>query len=391
VSDADDPAPGARLVLRPAWREGMPAAYLAGNSLGLQPASAAAAVQAELEAWARLGVEAWEDAATRWIDLAGRLDAPMARIVGARPEEVVVMNTLTVNLHLLLASFYRPAGDRTRIVVEAQAFPSDAYAVWSHPVLHGLDPESSLVTVTSPAEAAAVVDETVAVVVLAGVDYLTGALADIAAVTADVQEAGAFAVWDLAHAAGNVPLDLHGWGVDAACWCTYKYLNGGPGAPGAAFVAEHHHDRFRLAGWWGNDPATRFAMAPRFAAAAGAAGFAVSTPPILALAPLAAALEQFAEVGMPALRDRSLRLTSHLEAALDRIGADIATPRDPMRRGAQLSVRAGDAHAVCARMRDEHGVICDAREPDIVRMAPAPLYTTYEECDRAAAAFAACR
>jgi kynureninase len=390
VGDEDDPAPAAEGVLRPVWREGSPAAYMAGNSLGLQPLATAAAVGAELEAWAALGVEGWVEADVPWLDYAGRLTAPMARLVGAAPAEIVVMNTLTINLHLLLASFFRPSGRRSGIVVEAHAFPSDAYAVRSHAVLHGLDPDRCIVEVATAEDAAGAVDETTAVVVLAGVDYLTGRLADMGGVTAAIHAAGAFAVWDLAHAAGNVTLDLDGWGVDAACWCTYKYLNGGPGAPGAAFVHERHHDRFRLAGWWGNDPETRFAMAPRFSAAAGAAGFAVSTPSILALAPLRTALEQLDAVGIAGLRARSIRLTAYLEAELEQAGADIVTPRDPELRGAQLSVRTRDAHVLCDRMRREHGVICDAREPDIVRFAPAPLYTTYEECRRAAAAFAAC-
>jgi kynureninase len=389
--DAADPAPGRDEVLVPVSDDGTPAAYMAGNSLGLQPEAAAEALGTELGTWARLGVEGWSDGDHPWLGYAATLTEPMGRIVGADPSEVVVMNTLTINLHLLLASFYRPAGGRTRIVVEEHAFPSDAYAVWSHCELHGLDPASALVRVATPADVPGVLDDTTAVVVLAGVSYLSGELADVARITAAVHDAGAVAIWDMAHAAGNVPLDLRAWDVDAACWCTYKYLNGGPGAPGAAFVHQRHHDRFRLAGWWGNDEATRFVMAPEFAAAPGAAGFAVSTPTILGLAPLRAALAQLDAIGMAALRARSIRLTAYLERELDAAGAEIVTPRDPARRGAQLSVRTRDARGSCERMRLRHGVICDAREPDIVRFAPAPLYTSYGDCSRAAAAFAACR
>jgi kynureninase len=373
MDDHGDPAPARTRFALP------PEVYLAGNSLGLQPLAARAAIAARMDEWSSLAVEGWWDAG--WLDAADALRAPMARIVGAAPSEVTVMNTLTVNLHLLLAALYRPTPDRYRIVIDDDAFPSDSHAVASHVAWHGLDPRDAVVR--DPAA----IDATTAVVLRAGVSYLTGAAADIAAVTAAAHAVGALAVIDLAHAAGNVPLELRAWDVDAAAWCTYKYLNGGPGAPGAIYVHERHHDAPRLAGWWGVDAAERFRMEPDFVAGSGAAGFALSTPPVLGLAPLAASLAVFDEVGMPALRDRSVRLTGHLAERLAAVaGCEVLTPAAPDRRGCQLSVRAAGACDLAGRLRREHGVICDFREPDVLRFAPVPLITTYDECDRAAAA-----
>jgi kynureninase len=256
--------------------------------------------------------------------------------------------------------------------------------VQSHVAWHGLDPADAVVR--DPGA----IDHTTALVLLAGVSYLTGAAADIADLTAAAHAAGALAVIDLAHAAGNVPLRLRAWNVDAAAWCTYKYLNGGPGAPGAIYVHPRHHGAPRLAGWWGVDAAERFRMEPDFVAGPGAAGFALSTPPVLGLAPLAASLAIFDEVGMPALRARSVRLTGHLAERLDAIaGCEVLTPADPARRGCQLSVGVAAARDLAGRLRREHGVICDFREPDVLRFAPVPLITTYDECARAAAALAA--
>jgi len=327
-------------------------------------------------------VEGWWDAG--WLEMADALRPPLARIVGAEPADVAVMNTLTVNLHLLLAALYRPTPQRYRIVIDDDAFPSDSHAVQSHVAWHGLDPADAVVR--DPGA----IDGTTAVVLLAGVSYLTGAAADIAAVTAAAHAAGALAVIDLAHAAGNVPLALRADDVDAAAWCTYKYLHGGPGAPGAIYVHPRHHGVPRLAGWWGVDAAERFRMEPDFVAGPGAAGFALSTPPVLALAPLQASLAIFDEHGMPALRERSVRLTG---ALADRIsatrGCELLTSADPQRRGCQLSVRVPGAHELAGRLREDHGVICDVREPDVLRFAPVPLITTYEECARAATALEA--
>lgn len=375
MDDRSDPAPARDRFALP--RE----AYFAGNSLGLQPLAAREAVTRRLDEWATAAVEGWWDAG--WLDAADRLRAPLGRIVGARPDDVAVMNTLTVDLHLLLAALYRPTRERFRIVIDHDAFPSDSHAVASHVAWHGLDPADAV------RRDATAIDETVAVVLVAGVSYLTGARADLAAVTAAAHAAGALAVFDLAHAAGNVPVDLRDVDADAAAWCSYKYLNGGPGAPGAIYVHERHHGAPRLAGWWGVDAAERFRMEADFVAGPGAAGFALSTPPVLALAPLQASFDLFDEIGMDALRARSVRLTGHLEARLGEVpGVELLTPRDPEARGCQLSVRVPAARELAGRLRAEHGVVCDFREPDVLRFAPVPLITTYAECDRAASALA---
>jgi kynureninase len=328
----------------------------------------------------------------------------MARVVGARPEEVVVMNSLTVNLHLLLASFYRPTQDRFRIVIEDQAFPSDSYAVASHVAHRGFDPRQGVVRLAPRHGERLVRTEDVldhlgadaartAVLLLGGVNYLTGQYLDVAAITAAARDHGVVVGWDLAHAAGNVELALHEWGPDFAAWCTYKYLNGGPGSTGAAFVHERHLGASglpRLAGWWGTDPQVRFEMRPEVDPPATATAWAISNPPILSMAPLAASLAVFDDVTMPAVRARSVRLTGYLEALLEEVaglGVELVTPRDPAARGCQLSVHVpGAPSEVVARLRRDHGVVCDARPPDIVRLAPAPLFCTYHDCWRAAVA-----
>jgi kynureninase len=381
----------------PPWPGGAHAdwAYLAGNSLGLQPRAARAAVEDELDEWGRLAVEGWFESREPWLEYAGSLRAPVGRLVGAALDEIAVMNTLTVNLHLLMASFYRPTPERFRIMIEDGAFPSDSYAVQSQAVLHGLDPATAVVRVPIDDLPAAVEreGESLALALLPGVNYLTGQVLDVRAMTEAVRAVGAVAAWDLAHAIGNVPVALHDAGADFAVWCHYKYVNGGPGGPGGAFVHERHGRDLelpRLAGWWGNDPAVRFRMEPDFVPRPGAEGWAVSTPPVLAFAPLRASLEQFDRVGLDALRGRSLRLTGYLEELLDEVARSrrmaVITPRDPAERGCQLSVSCDDARALAARLRSEHGVVCDFREPDVLRFAPAPLYNTYDDCRRAAVA-----
>jgi kynureninase len=305
------------------------------------------------------------------------------------------MNTLTVNLHLLLATFYRPTRERFRILIEDTAFPSDSYAVASQAAWHGLDPADAVVRVpiAELPEAIGRTGDSLAVALLPGVSYLSGEVLDAAALTAAVHEVGAVAAWDLAHSIGNVPVSLHDADADFAVWCHYKYVNAGPGAPGGAFVHERHGGRLdlpRLAGWWGNDPVERFRMEPDFVPRPGAEGWAVSTPPVLAYAPLRAALDQFDRVGLGALRGRSLRLMAYLEGLLDKVAVSrqlsVTTPRDPARRGCQLSVACDGARALAARLRSEHGVVCDFREPDVLRFAPTPLYNTYEDCRRVAVA-----
>ncbi|MDM4720398.1 kynureninase [Micromonospora sp. WMMA1363] len=408
--DADEPGHRHLFHLPPADGGRYPeAAYLAGNSLGLQPRATRDELFADLDAWRRLGVEGHLEAERPWLPYHELLTAPAARLVGARPAEVVVMNSLTVNLHLLMVSFYRPAGARTRILIEDAAFPSDSYAVRSQARFHGLDPDTTVVRLrprpgedvlrtTDVLDLLAAEGETVALVLLGGVNYLTGELMDIPAITAAGRAAGAVVGWDLAHAAGNVPLALHDWDVDFAAWCSYKYLNSGPGALSGVFVHERHLGDPalpRFEGWWSTEAATRFEMTPVSRPPATAEAWQVSNPPIFAMGPVRTSLELFDAVGMPALRGRSVRLTGYLEKLLDEVSAarplTVVTPRDPARRGAQLSVRigAGSAAGLAKRLRYEHGVIADAREPDIVRFAPVPLYCTYHDCWRVADALAA--
>lgn len=386
------------------------AAYLVGNSLGLQPRATRPDLLGEVDDWARLAVEGHWEARRPWTEYPEQLAGPMSRLVGARPAETVVMNSLTVNLHLLMVSFYQPTGERHRIVIEDGAFPSDSYAVRSQVAFHGFDPETAVIRLRPrPGEETLRTEDIldylgregdrVALVLLGGVNYLTGEVLDIPAITRAGRSAGAVVGWDLAHAAGNVPLRLHDWDVDFAAWCTYKYLNAGPGALAGAFIHERHlgdPDLPRFDGWWGNDPATRFEMTPVIRTLASARAWQISNPPVLAMAPVRTALELFDEVGMAALRDRSVRLTGYLERLLDRITPDrpitVITPREPDRRGAQLSLRIGDggAAALAKRLRHEHGVFTDHREPDLVRAAPVPLYSSYHDCWRLADALARC-
>jgi len=391
--DAADPLSAFRdRFLLPLTADGEAAIYLAGQSLGLQPKSARAALDVELEAWARLGVDAWFTPDRPWFTYTDRLREPMARVVGARPSEVAILNGLTVNIHLLLASFYRPDGRRRRILADGPLFPSDRHALTSHLAQRGLDPARDLVVI-EPRAGSAVVSTTdleaairdhadeLALVFLGGVNFATGQAHDIERLTAAGRNAGATVGWDLAHAAGNIELLLHDWGVDFAAWCTYKYLNGGPGSNGAIFVHERHGRDSRtprLGGWWGIEPDHRFDMTDTFAPAAGAAGWEASTPSPLALSVLAASLAIFDEVGMPALRARSVALTGYLAALVENLPVDVITPSDPTARGAQLSLRFDDAESVLGRLADR-GVVADFRAPDIIRVAPVPLYNTYHE------------
>lgn len=382
----------------PLGRDGRPKAYLAGQSLGAQPKAARAAVEERLDAWARLGVDGWFDPEHPWIDVERELAETTGRLVGASAGEVTTANTLTVDLHLLLASLFRPDGARRRILIDAPTFPSDRYVVESQLRHHGLDPAADLIVVRPrPGEDTLRPDDLdeaidrhrreLAVALLAGVNYATGQALDIRRHTAAIHAAGAIALWDLAHSAGNVPLTLHDDGVDAAAWCTYKYLNSGPGALAQLFI----HERFarddatpRLAGWWGNDPATRFRMAETFRPGPGADGFRISTPPILSLAPIAVSLAMFDDVGMAALRSRSVALSGELERLIDAHVPDatIVTPRDPAERGSQVTVRVADAHARL-RALEAFDVVADVREPDLIRLAPVPLYCSFEDVVRA--------
>jgi kynureninase len=403
---ADALAPLRALFALPRAADGRPLLYLCGHSLGLAPVAARAVVEAEIAAWEQLGVLGHEHPASAWIGYAEQLQQPLAQLAGAQPHEVIAMNSLTVNLHLMLASFYRPSGQRRAILLEAGAFSSDRHALASHIRWHGFDPELELIEVAPRAgedliriedlEAhIAVHAARLALVLWPGVQYRTGQLFDLARITRAVHAAQACAGYDLAHAIGNVPLALHADDADFAVWCSYKYLNAGPGAIGGAFVHQRHLQRSdlpRLTGWWGHDPGTRFEMSPQFAAASGAAAWAISNPPILSAAPLRAALPLFAEAGITALRRKSVALTGYMASLLAELaGARIAivTPTDPAQRGCQLSLRLASASGAglgLFQALSARGVVCDWREPDIIRVAPVPLYNGYEDVLRAVCA-----
>jgi len=370
--DAADPlhAWRDRFVL-PHSPDGRELVYLCGHSLGAQPTLATDYVEEILRDWRSLGVDGHFVARHPWMTYPDRLAPALARLVGASPQEVVAMNTLTVNLHLLLVSFYRPAGERTALLVERHAFPSDRYAVESQVLFHGLDPARDLIEIAPRNGEACLRTEDIvalleregariATVLLPGVQYLTGQALDIGTITAAGHRAGCIVGWDLAHAIGNVELHLHDAGADFAVWCHYKYLNGGPGAVGGAFVHERHGSRDdlpRLAGWWGHEKATRFEMGPEFRPSEGASGWQLSTPPVLAIAPLAASLEHFETVGLAALRQKSVALTGYFESLVQaRLGEQVAilTPADPDARGAALSLRL-DVHRNRARTRCDPG------------------------------------
>lgn len=396
--DESDPLTAFRERFELPHREDHPLVYLAGNSLGPLPTDARRAVERVLTRWARRAVDGWFDDPEPWYGLEERLYPSLERLVGAVPGEVSVMNGLTVNLHLLLASFFRPRGQRKAILIERPCFPSDRFAVETQLRWHGLDPAVHLLEV-GPEDGEDRIEESdveallearsgeVALVFLGGVNFLTGQSLDIPRIVEAGRKHGAVVGFDLAHAVGNVELALHDWDVDFAGWCHYKYVNAGPGAPAGVFVHERHASRpgdlDRLGGWWGNDPSTRFRMQldPDFRPRAGAAGWQLSTPAMLAMAPLGPALALFDEAGMERLRARSLRLTGYLEWLVERKVGDrvrILTPDDPGRRGAQLSLRIPGAAAALQRLKAA-GVIADLREPDVIRLAPAPLFNRFEE------------
>ena len=376
---------------------GSPYLYFCGNSLGLQPKATRQYVLDELDDWATLGVEGHTQARRPWLPYHELLTAPMARLVGARPEETIVMNGLTVNLHLLMATFYRPVPGRYKILIEADAFPSDSYAVASQLAWHGYDPAEGLRKLRPrpgehclrPADIAQVLAEEgqeIALVLLGGVNYYTGQFFDLETLTRLAQAQGCVVGYDLAHAVGNVPLRLHDWGVDFACWCTYKYLNSGPGGVAGAFIHERHIGRTdlpRLAGWWGHDKKTRFQMGPDFHPIPTAEGWQLSNAPVLLMAALRASLALFDEVGMPALRAKSERLTGYLCHLLRERAAhldlEIITPSEPAERGCQLSLLTGADGRRLFDYLSRHGVICDWREPNVIRVAPAPLYNSFED------------
>jgi kynureninase len=398
--DQRDPLAGFRQrFCFPKTKAGKDCVYLCGHSLGLQPKTAQAQVEQELEDWARFGVEGHFHARNAWVPYHRLLTEQTAALVGAEPNEVVVMNSLTVNLHLMMVSFYRPTKYRHKVLIEGGAFPSDLYAVKSQIGFHGYDPESSLLELTPrPGESnmrdddiRAFIDgqgDSIALVLLGGVNYATGQLFDMEAICRAAHHKECVVGFDLAHAAGNVPLRLHEWGPDFAVWCSYKYLNAGPGAVAGCFVHERHArawDLPRFSGWWGHDESTRFRMVPDFHPMPGAEGWQLSNPPILALAPLRASMEIFAEAGMDRLREKSIALTGYMEFLLDQSRSrefSVITPAERHRRGAQLSLRIDDAGPeLCGKLAAD-GVIGDWRDPDIFRVAAVPLYNSYSDVYR---------
>jgi kynureninase len=398
--DAEDPLRQFREKFHlPLGKDGKPVIYFAGNSLGLMPKSAREIVDEELDNWAKLGVDAHHATGTPWYSYHEAVREPIARLVGAKPVEVICMNSLTVNLHLMMATFYRPTKSCFKIMMEDPAFPSDTYAIKTQIAHHGLDPKDALILARPRKDEFRIRTEDIvdliekngdqlAAVMFGGVNFFTGQLFDIEKIAAAARRHRIIAGFDLAHAIGNTPLALHDWNVDFAVWCSYKYLNAGPGAVAGAFVHERHATNTKLrrfAGWFGNDPNTRFRLhlEPEFVPVASAEGWQISNPPIFSMAPLRASLEIFDEAGgMDALRAKSSRLTGYLEFLLNETASKkftIITPKSPDERGCQLSIL---AHEHAKELHNElvaAGVKCDFREPNVIRVAPTPLYNTFHE------------
>jgi len=375
------------------------AIYFCGNSLGLQPKDVEAAIRQELKDWQDLGVGGYMQAQNPWLTYQEPFRTPLSKLTGALEEELTVMNALTVNLHLLLLSFYHPDTDRYKIIMEAGAFPSDQYALECQVKWHGFSPEDAIIEV-SPREGEkllreedilSVIDrhrDNLALVLFGGINYYTGQLLDMAAIAAAAHKAGAFAGFDLAHVVGNVPLQLHDWDVDFAVWCSYKYLNGGPGAVGGAYVHQRYarnKDHIRLGGWWGNEEAIRFKMEKGFIPKTTASGWNVSTNQVFNMTALKASLRLFDEAGMEELRAKSQKLTAYLAFLLQQLTGlrfDIITPMDPAQRGAQLSLYFQEHGKAIHQKMIEAGIIVDYREPGVIRVAPAPLYNSFGDVYR---------
>jgi kynureninase len=397
--DDRDPLRGYRERFLLPKHAGSECIYLCGHSLGLQPKTAATYIQQELNDWAQLGVEAHFHAKNPWMSYHRLLTGQTAELIGAKPVEVVAMNSLTVNLHLMMVSFYQPTPRKHKILVERGAFPSDQYALKSQIRFHGFDPATSLIELTPLPGESCLRDEQIesliecsgdqfALILLGGVNYATGQAFDMAGITRAGHARGCSVGFDLAHAVGNLRLELHQWGPDFAVWCSYKYLNGGPGCVAGCFVHERHANSLdlpRFAGWWGHDQASRFRMGPDFCAMTGAEGWQLSNPSIVSMAALRASMEIFHEAGMDALRSKSVSLTGYLEFLLNRRNSasfSIITPQEEERRGCQLSIRVPqNGQALCERLAGE-GIIGDWREPDMFRVAPVPLYNSYQDVFR---------
>lgn len=383
---------------------GNPVIYFTGNSLGLQPKRTQPFIDEVMKDWAEMAVEGHFYADKPWWDYHERLAKPLSEIVGAKPSEITVMNTLTVNLHLLMVSFYRPTVKKFKIICEEKAFPSDQYMLQSQVAFHaaylGFDPKEAIVEikrrpnehnirledVLDLIEAEA---ECLALVLIGGVNYYTGQVFDMETITKAGQKTGAYVGWDLAHAAGNVELKLHDWGVDFASWCSYKYMNSGPGNASGCFIHQKHHndkELHRFAGWWGHNKERRFKMEPQFEPVIGADGWQISNLPILSLAPYLASLEMFAEVGMTKLIKKRNLLTAYLEFVLheidneiDNTAFEIITPTQQSERACQLSVYLHGQGRTLFEYLMKNGVVTDWREPNVIRLAPAPFYCSFED------------
>lgn len=402
--DAQDPLAKFRAQFHIPQHDGKDCIYFCGNSLGLQPKAVESAIAQELTDWKNLGVEGHFHGKHPWMPYHEFVAENAAYVVGAKPSEVVMMNGLTANLHLMMVSFYRPTKTRYKILIEYTPFPSDIYAVQSQAKFHGFDPADAIIEMKPRdgedtlrqediEEMIAREGQSIALILIGGVHYYTGQFFDIARITEAGHQQGCMVGFDLAHAAGNVPLKLHDWNVDFACWCSYKYLNSGPGAVAGAFVHERHAKSFdlpRFAGWWGNDKSVRFKMGPQFQPMAGAEGWQLSNPPIFALAPARVSLDIFRDAGMENLRSKSTQLTAYLEFMLHNLklpGLRIMTPANQSERGCQLSITVQDNGRRVFDALQKAGVVCDWREPDCIRVAPVPLYNSFNDVFRFAEIF----
>ena len=398
-ADQQDPLHKYRAQFLFPQHNGKDSLYFTGNSLGLQARKTKELILEELEDWHKYGVEGHLEARRPWLSYHENFSDNLAKIVGAKSTEVVAMNGLTTNLHLLMVSFYRPQGKRTKILCEGKAFPSDQYALKSQLRFHGLSPDEHLIEIMPDPETELIHEERIiaaidankddlALIMIGGVNYYTGQWFDMQRITDAGKRAGAIVGWDLAHAAGNVPLQLHEWQVDFAAWCGYKYLNSGPGGVSGAFIHEKHHgqkDIPRFEGWWGHDKQNRFAMPDEFIPIPTAEAWQLSNAPVLAMTPLLASLEIFVEVGMDQLRQKALKLTAYLEQVVNDVRANtgvelkIITPTEPHRRGSQLSIILPNKGKEVFNKLTAHGVIADWREPDVIRLAPVPLYNSFSD------------
>lgn len=384
--------------------EGNDAVYLCGNSLGLQPVAAKSYLAKQLTNWQKLGVEGWFEGSNPWLKYHDQLTPMLSALVGANKNEVTVMNSLTVNLHLLMVSFYKPGDKKYKILVEGRAFPSDQYALECQVKYHGFDPKNAIIEIVPRKgedilRTEDIVDairnnaDELALVLFGGINYYTGQFFDMEAITKAAHNVGVTVGFDLAHVVGNVPVKLHNWGVDFACWCSYKYLNSGPGGISGIFIHEKHfnHNHKRFAGWWGHRKSKQFLMAPEFDAEPGADGWQVSTPPIMLMALHKASLDIFTEAGgLEAIRAKSELLTGYLEFIINEINHrskkeifKIITPGEPERRGSQLSIICtGNAREIFKYLT-KNGIIGDWREPNVIRLSPVPLYNSFTDVFKA--------